>query len=273
MSLCASVRRKGSVDQCGSRALVGHTLCGTHARAKAVTLWVDANRDKVTAVHRIQAIVRGWMVRRRLALAGPGVLRRTDLTNDEDLETCESVQRQDPFTYFAFTEGGKTWWFDFTTLWKWVQLSVEPVNPYTKVPLSEDTKRRLRAVWSYRRRHREPVPPEPTGYQDRLRVRWTLLCQIFADSALGTLNPEPFLRLTKNDYIVVFRILRDELRATIPHQSRQALSTIHRCLISSWTLTPIQFTLQGSYALLSILLHARDPYPIAFCLLSALYRL
>ena len=200
------------------------------------------------------------------------MLRRSDLANDEDLDTCESAARQDPFSYFGFTENGKTWWFDFATLWKWAQMSVEPVNPYTKVPLSVETKQRLRRMWSVRRRHRESVPPEPAGFQDRLRMRWTLLCQIFADNSLGALNPEPFLRLSKNDYIVIFRILRDELRATLPFRSQPALSLIHRCLISAWTLTPVQFVLQGSYALLTLLLHAKDEYPLAFCVLSALYR-
>jgi len=271
--ICAAVRRKGSVEQCGSRALLGHTLCGTHARCKAVTLWVEANRGKVDAAQRIQAVVRGWRVRHRLALGGPGVLRRTDLANDEDLETCETADRQSPLDYFAFTENGKTWWFDFATLWKWAQLSVEPTNPYTKVPLSVDTKRRLRQMWSVRRRHREGVPAEPTGFQDRMRMRWTLLCQIFADNGLEVMNPEPFLRLTKHDYIGIFRTLRDDLRTTLPERSYVAMAMIHRCLISSWTLTPVQFVLQGSYVLLTMLLHATDEYPLAFCVLSALYRI
>lgn len=272
MMLCASVRRKGSTDQCGSRALLGHTLCGTHARSKAVTLWVDANREKVLAAHRIQSIVRGWMVRQRLALAGPGVLKRTGLSNDEDLDTCEETSRQDPMDYFAFTENGKTWWFDFATLWKWVQMSVEPVNPYTKVPLSVDTKRRLRRMWSVRRRFRQPVPTEPAAFQDRLRTRWILICQVFADNAFGVFSPEPFLRLTKNQYIVLFRMLRDDIQASLPTTSRYALAMIHRCLISAWTLSPTQFILQGSYALMTMLLHAKDEPALAFCVFSALYR-
>lgn len=270
--LCTSVRRKGSAEQCGSRALLGHTLCGTHARAKVVTLWVDANKGKVLAAHRLQAVVRGWLVRRRLALAGPGVLHRADLSNDEDLETCVTADRQDPMDYFAFTEAGKTWWFDFATLWKWSQMSIEPTNPYTKVPLTVETKRRLRRMWSYRRRHRQPLPLEPSVFADRLRLRWMSVCQVFADNGLGTLTPDPFLRLSKNHYIVVFRILRDDLQASLPTQSHYALSMIHRCLISAWTMPPTQFILQSSYVLMTILLHAKEEPALAFCVLSALYR-
>lgn len=273
-TLCASVRKKGSTDPCGARALLGHTLCGTHARAKTVTLWSDANQGKIAAVHRIQAVARGWMVRSRLRLAGPGVLHREGLCNDEDLDTCESCVRQSPLDYFAFTENGKTWWFDFATLWKWAQMSVEPTNPYTKVALAADTKKRLRRMWSVRRRHREPVPAEPSVYADRMRMRWTLLCQIFADNGFGLLDPSYFTSLSKNDYILLFRRLRDILYSSVPaHQSRHALVLIHRCLISAWTLPPIQFTLQSSYALLAMLLHAKDEFTLAFCVLSALYAL
>lgn len=273
-TVCASVRRKGSTDPCGARALLGHTLCGTHARAKTITLWADANKGKVLAVQRIQAVARGWSVRSRLRIAGPGVLHREGLCNDEDLETCESAARQHPLDYFAFTENGKTWWFDFATLWKWAQMSVEPTNPYTKVPLDVATKKRLRRMWSIRRRQRHPVPAEPSVYQDRMRMRWTLLCQIFADNGFGVLAPDYFTSLSKNDYIVLFRRLRDVLQGSVPlHACRHALVLIHRSLISAWTLPPIQFTLQASYALLTMLLHAKDEFTLAFCVLSALYEL
>jgi hypothetical protein len=235
---------------------------------------VDVNQEKVKAAIRIQARLRGWMVRRHLALAGPGVLTRGTLANDEDLETCEEASRQSPLDYVAFSEAGKIWWFDFATLWKWVQLSVEPVNPYTKVPLTVETKQRLRRLWSLRRHHRYPVPTESSVYQDRLRVRWTLVCQIFADNGFGVMNPEPFLELTKNDYIVILRRLRDSVQASIsPHHSAQALVLIHRCLISAWTLPPTQFSLQCSYALMAMLLHAKVEFPLAFCILSSLYDL
>jgi hypothetical protein len=273
-TLCASVRRKGSTEACGCRALLGHTLCGTHARAKTVTLWTDANKGKVIAIQRIQAVARGWMVRARLRLAGPGVLRRTGLCNEEDLETCESASRQSPLDYFAFTENGKIWWFEFETLWKWARMSVEPTNPYTKVPLDTETKKRLRRMWSARRRHRMPVPAEPSVYQDRIRQRWTIVCQLFADNGFGTIDPGPFTRLTKNDYILLFRRLRDILQGSVPpHQNRHALLFIHQCLIAAWTLPPTQFILQTSYAIVAMLLHAKDEFSIAFCLLSALYSL
>lgn len=272
MPLCASVRKKGSLEQCSTKALVGHTLCGIHAKCKVPRLWVDAHQDKVGPVLRIQAWIRGWRLRRRLALAGPGVLRRTGLSNDDDLETCETSDRQSPLDYFAFEENGKIWWFDFATLWKWAQRSVDPSNPYTKVPLSIETRTRLRRMWSVRRRNREPVPEDPRTFQDRLTMRWTCISQAIADCGFGSLPVEPFLQLTAHDYIRVFRFLRDDVGATLPG-NRYASPMIDRCLITSRAISPAQFILQGSYALMAMLCHTENSFPLAFCILSALYRL
>ena len=92
---------------------------------------------------RAQALVRGWLLRKRLALGGPGVLRRSLVTNDEDLVTCESKETIRPFEYFGFEENGKVWCFSFPSLWKWAVRSHQPVNPYTKVPLDIETRKRM----------------------------------------------------------------------------------------------------------------------------------
>jgi hypothetical protein len=272
MPLCASVRKKGSLEQCRSKALVGHTLCGIHAKCKVPRLWVDAHQDKVAPLVRIQAWGRGWCIRRRLALAGPGVLRRAGLSNDDDLETCETSDRQFPLDYFAFEENGKVWWFDFATLWKWAQRSTEPSNPYTKVPLSTETRTRLRKVWSYRRRHKEPIPADPLLFNERLAMRWTIISQAIADCGFGTLPVDPFLNMTMHQYLRVFRFLRDDVEATLPG-NRFASHLIHRCLMTAGAISSAQFVLQGSYALMAMLCHTESPFPLAFCILSALHRL
>jgi len=272
MPVCASVRKKGSLEQCRSKALVGHTLCGIHAKCKVPRLWVDAHQDKVAPLIRIQAWGRGWCIRRRLALAGPGVLHRVGLSNDDDLETCETSDRQYPLDYFAFEENGKIWWFDFATLWKWAQRSTEPSNPYTKVPLSAETRTRLRQMWSYRRRHREPIPADPFQFSERLTMRWTIISQAIADCGFGTLPVDPFLNLTMHQYTRVFRLLRDDVEATLPG-NRFASHLIHRCLMTAGTIAPANFILQGSYALMAMLCHTETPFPLAFCILSALHRL
>ena len=89
---CASVRKKGSTDQCTARSLRGLTLCGRHAKCKTITLWADVHKKRGDGMIKTQALVRGWLLRKRLALGGPGVLSRKQTTNDEDLVSYESKE-------------------------------------------------------------------------------------------------------------------------------------------------------------------------------------
>ena len=43
--------------------------------------------------------------------------------------------------------------------------------------------------------------------------------------------------------------------------------------MTAWSRSPDQVALQCSYALMAMLCHAQAPFPLAFCILSALYRL
>ena len=275
MALCSSVRKKGSTMQCGAKPLKGHTLCGTHARSKRVTLWSELYLGKADGLVKFQANVRRWLVQRRLALAGPGVLCRKNLTNTEDLETCEESDREHPMTYFAFEENGKIWWFHFPTLWKWSIRSFEPTNPYTKTPLSYATRKRLRAMWSYNRRRNLDIPAEPNTLEDRIRCRWNVICQMFVDNGFGDIDPRIFTHLLKPDYIAVFRMLRSDLEIVFTESSairKFANGLIKRLLSAAHVLPPAVFCLHASYILQLILMFPKDPYVLSFTTLSALYR-
>jgi hypothetical protein len=63
--------------------------------------------------------------------------------------TAEHVATADPYWYFSFEEKGRIFWFDFRSLWKWVYGKVTPTNPFTREPLSMDTRWRLRYMKSY----------------------------------------------------------------------------------------------------------------------------
>lgn len=275
MASCASVKKKGSTDQCSAKPLRGHTLCGTHARAKHVTLWCDAHKDRSKSLVRFQAIVRGWLVRRRLRYAGPGVLCRKNLANDEDLETCEEASKENPYEYFAFEENGKVWWFHFPTLWKWCLRSEQPTNPYTKVPLSDDTRKRLRAIWGYCYRHKLSRPTEPETLNERLVGRWNIVCQLFADHGFGNIDPRMFLRMGKYDYVAVFRFLRDDMEMVFSKNNNTKQYVIRNCNRMIYNASVVQsnmYILNSSYTLMIMLLYPKDPYILAFTILSALYR-
>lgn len=272
---CASVKKKGSTEQCSAMVLKGHTLCGTHARAKYVTLWTEAHNDKTLSLRKAQALVRGWLIRKRLKYSGPGVLKRSDLANNEDLETCEEASREHPFEYFAFEENGKVWWFHFATIWKWCLRSADPTNPYTKVPLTAETRKRLRAMWAYKFRHKLPLPEEPTIFSERLAARWNIICQLFADYGFGNINPNIFTRMGKMEYSVMFRFLRDDMEIAFSNSSktkRFVLAQCNRMIGNAHVVQSNIYILNSAYILMVLLMHPKDPYVLAFTLLSALYR-
>ena len=262
---CASVRRKGSSEQCESAALVGHTLCGRHARCRVPVLWQMGKKHKA---EKIQALARGWILRRRLAFAGPGVLNRKNLVNDEDLFTCDTKERQCPLDYFAFEEAGKVWWFGFSTFWQWCSRTHAPVNPYTKVPLSSETRQRLWENWAMRLRLRQPLPDEPMVYADRLQNRWNVLSQVFSGFGFDGVHPSNFTDMSRADYMSMFILLKPDLEMILPSADPFRTRVILLCSRNARA----THTLQSVYALLVLMTIHRSPYSVAFSILSALLR-
>ena len=240
----------------------------------APILWVEAF-PKTPALVRCQARIRGWLIRKRLALAGPGVLCRKDLVNDEDLVTCETKERLHPMDYFAFEEAGKVWWFAFPTLWTWCRQSIVPSNPYTKVALSPDTRRRLREMWAARHRKTQPVPVESLNPLERLRHRWNILTQMFQDNGFADIHPNEFMRFGGGDCLTMFSLLHQDLLVVLsdrdPHREA-ILRYCRRAIHSPPSLPSGQYILQSSYILTLILLIPKNPYSLVFSVLSAFYR-
>lgn len=274
MNRCTAVKRRGSDEPCTANALRGHTLCGRHARMRSPVLWVAANTPRILPIVRIQSCVRGWLIRKRLSYAGFGVLSRKDLANDEDIISYADKDRVHPMDYFSFEENGKIWWFEFTSIWTWCMRNQEPANPYTKVPLSSDTRKRLRTIWGYKRRHREPIPPESQIYEERLRHRLHILTQHFADYGFADVGVESFMRFAKGDYITFFVLLQRDIETVIPPSDPFRVRLSHLCR----NRTHVSATLNNTYVLqcVSLLLHIvtlyRDPYVLTFSILSAFYR-
>lgn len=275
MNRCIAVRRQGTTEPCPAMALRGHQLCGRHARMSQPTLWIDANCDAVAPITKIQACVRGWLVRRRLSYAGFGVLARGCMTNDEDIISYAEKNRVHPMDFFSFDDNGKFWWFTFDSLWTWCMRSEVPVNPYTKTPLSTEARKRLRTIWGYKRRHCEPLPEEPTDYHERLHYRVNLLIQHFADYGFVGVPPQMFLRFSKPDYITMFVLLQRDVETVIsekdPFQRRIRLLCTNRTSVQT-SLQNNHYVLQCAGLLLYMLSLYRDPYVLTFSVLSAAYR-
>lgn len=238
-------------------------------------LWVEAAIAVTPPIVRIQACVRGWMIRRRLFYAGFGVLRRKDLANDEDIISCTEKDRVHPMNYFSFEENGRFWWFEFTSIWTWCMRNEEPTNPYTKVPLSTETRKRLRTIWGYKRRHREELPLESQVYEERVRHRLHVLTQHFADYGFVGVHPDFFLRFSKADYLTLFMLLQRDIETVIPATDPFRVRIAYLCANRTHVASAVhnnQYILQCIGLLLHIVTLYRDPYVITFSILSASYR-
>ena len=272
---CASVRKKGSFEQCTAKPVFGHTLCGRHAKSKRPVLWADIHAEKSTNIVKFQALVRGWFVRKRLIWAGPGVLKRKQCTNDEDLNTFTEKEKVHPFEYFGLEENGKTWWFEYSTIWRWMIQNTKPTNPYTKVPLSVDTRKRLREIWGLGQRCWQPLPDEAPTLQERLFQRWNVLCQCFEDNGFGEFDPRVFMRLTKGELIIMFQMIDDDIQTVFNDKDpikRKLLGICSRCK-GSMVIRNNLCVLQAPYYISFLLSFLKDPYPLVFIVLSALYRI
>ena len=269
MPQCAAVRNKTSFDQCLSNALKGVNLCGRHARAKDPILWVTRNQPKILRFTKVQALYRGWCVRKVLSLAGPGVLKRKDCVNDEELVTTESKDRQHPFEYFGLEEAGKVWWFDFGTLWEWSIRSVTPTNPYTKMPIDHSVLARLRRLHLHRRRNRMNVPAPSKDMRENITRRWTVLTHIFRSYGFEDVHPEQFANLTHTHIRIMFRIFMDDLEL-MPKPNHRIIALCSKGWLSN-NQSNLGYMI-NSLNLLTIGLTDSRSYDIVFLLLSALYR-
>jgi len=265
MNRCAAVRKKGVMDQCPIRPMRGHSLCRRHAGARAPVLWKEIH--KASPVVRMQSLVRGWLVRRRLALAGPGVLRRRDVVNDEDLFTCESKDRQYPLNYFAFEEAGKVYWFDAESLWSWMTRAVEPVNPYTKTPLPNDVRKRLRE-WGWRNR----MSYASDTADETMSRRWNVLVHIFRENGFVDSHPMQFANFDRADYRTMFVFLERDLQIVLPEKDLYRERLLRICRRGQKINDDDSSTLFCAFLLLKLLSIPKDPYVLVFSMLSAFMR-
>lgn len=231
--------------------------------------WIAANQARTHRLVRVQALIRGWLLRRRLSIAGPGVLHRTGLCNTDDFATCIELSNVPPFDYFEFEENGKRWGFRFDSLWAWSVRSVTPVNPYTKVPLTAETRKRLRAIWIYRFRRGIVSSFEPEDIAVRTRQRWTVLCQHFADYGFVDVRLEMLVDLTRLDMAAFFVLLERDLDIVLPATDPFRSRLLGICRRRS---TDIKSPLWCANSLLYMLSLPADPYGLTFSILSALYR-
>ena len=283
MVLCASCKNKTSLDQCTSLALKGLLFCGKHIKCRQKRIWSVLNGNNSKAV-RIQAIWRGYFVRRKLRLAGPGVLNRSRCHNTEELVTMDDKLKVHPLDYFAFMEADKLYWFDIRSLYQYVRNTPKPINPYTRQPLTLDDRKRLRTLCQLRKRqgifnlYAEPVYSD---FSDIVDKKWLDVCQIIEENGFEEVNHLLFASLNKTQLYIFINLIQLDL---IAYASEQKPPNITRNKYVLWMKTLISKfvkykygSLQASYnvsrALLSILNDSTEPYTLCFIIISAVVRL
>jgi hypothetical protein len=282
MTSCASCKNKTSNDRCGNPALQGLSLCGKHARVKSPRLWNVVNHvdEKIVSISKFW---RGYIVRKRLATAGPGVFQRSLCNNQEELVSLEPISKVDVFNYFGFEEGGKIWGFDVRTILDSLQRNLVPTNPYTRQPLTLENRSRLRKIYSYRLRHKLENSYEHNKIQTAellLLNRWTQICQIVEENGFFQPNPNLFLNLNKTQLYIFLTMIHNDLKPWAaehkpPHSQRfrYVFWTNNVLKKHSSTQSLAEYSFFVSTILLSMLYNSVEPYAICFIIMSALYRL
>ena len=246
-------------------------------RAPVKRLWHVENGLDIKA-SLIQKVWKGYNVRYRLALAGPGVLRRSLCHNDEDVVTFESKTVQNPFEYFAFEEDGKIWWFDILSILGCLNSSLLPTNPYTRQPLSLDTRIRLRSIYKYRIHNRLPLCHQPMAkrsMEELMELQWMKVCQVMYENAFEDVHPNHFMSLDNNQLLILLNYLeRDVASLAMDHPKsskryRWAAAIKRECL--NFNQSP-HSKYRVPSLLISLFNSMNDPYPFCFILMSALYR-
>lgn len=279
--LCNSCKNKTSTERCSAKALKNLSFCGKHAKSKNPRLWSAVNSTGDSAI-KIQKIWRGWIVRYILRLAGPGVLKRSLCHNTEDVVTSE--EKVHPFDYFAFHEDSKIFWFDIRSLFQISIAKLQPENPYTRCPLTLDTRKRLKEAIYYRESRLLPLFHDPLYLADMDKIfemRWMRVSQMLEESLFIDINPMFFIALNRTQLWEFTALLRDKLLLWAKeHKNVNSRRNIYYLWIHTcWRRQTMEIADTKQVCrylgacLLKILKDCKSPYDVAFKILSARHSL
>jgi hypothetical protein len=280
MKLCESCKNKTSNDQCQIRCLVGSRFCGKHSKVKEPRIWAEVNNVGKHVI-LIQKIWKGYSIRYKIRLAGPGAMNRTKCHNDEELITMEGKNSVSPLDYFAFEESDKVYWFHIYSIMENSRMSKIPTNPYTRQPLKIEDRRRMRELYVLRLLRKQPVTHDrkELNLETDITTNWTAVCQIIEENGFFDLNPMIFMSLSMRQLLVFVMMIDADLKAYasehISKSRRYSYIRLISRLLEAYTpdvLQPI-FSFKTAATLSFILHDCYDNYTLCFIIMSSLYRL
>lgn len=280
MATCMSCKNKQSDDRCTNPSLKGLIYCGVHSRAKNPRNWSKINGVESKTI-KIQKTWKGHFTRKRLFLAGPGVLSRSMCNNSDEIISLEPISIVHPFDYFGFNESGKIYGFDIRTIVDALHRTGQ--NPFTRQPISIEIRRRIREIYGYRLRNRLENYYEHNIFKTPdtlLQNRWVQVCQIIEENGFFDTTPNTFINLNKSQLFVLLSMVYVDVETwALEHNPKlskrfQYLLLLKNAIKKFNHIATTRFHSFNVASVLSILLYdCIDCYNICFIIMSALYRL
>lgn len=282
MPLCSACKSLTSMDRCIYEAMTGTIFCKRHIKVKIPRVWSVVNNidPKVTL---IQKIWKGYHIRQLLRLAGPGVLNRSKCGNKEELFTFDDAKSVSPFNYFAFEENGQIYWFDIRSLLQCLDTSNELINPYTRQPVSSDSKKRLHKLHIDRIRKKLPLSHTEDSIRpmdEILLNRFRHISHILQAYDFFGLDPQSFIGIgpINIDFYILslFEGFSQWAREHIDKKNSRRhkyLLFIHELPIKFQHCSYKQYLYVLSSILLFILNDCSDPFHACFIIMSGFHRM
>lgn len=267
---CVSCRSLTSNEQCSNTALPSLQFCGKHVKCRYPRIWTEVN-NVIPKVVEIQRIWRGYFLRKRLEYAGAGVLKRSLCQNDDELISFDSKLSYDPLNYFSFEENGKIWWFSIPTIATIVFNTMNPMNPYTRQPISIETRRRLRILCRMNK-----ISPLKNYLPTSI---WTQVCQVLEENGFQSINPVLFQYHTRTKFNVFMNLLKNDVDALYTEYPKNLdyvrLSSQIRLFMKKQTpfIGTTDASVKVGVLLYLMLSKMKNPYPLCFAIMSAHTRL
>jgi len=266
---CNAYKTKTSDSRCTYKCLLRTQFCSKHIRIKNPRLWID-NEMKTKIVIKFQSAWRGYKVRNVFRLLGNDVRIKKEFYNNEDLMSLEDSKLEDKF---MFCENGKWWWFDIRTIHDWSFRTEIPNNPYTKKPLSLETRKRMRELFSIRRLNDLDFSHN-TFFS--IENKYRIICQTLHEHGL-VVPIYKFLSLTPLRITMVLHSMNSDLlvwKNKKNSEVREHLSFAIDEFISHQYIIPLENHKKLlANCILYMFRRIKNPYPLCFIVASAIYRL
>lgn len=262
--MCDSVKNKNSLEKCNLKPLKNLRFCGKHSKMINPKLWVCPNKIHISII-QIQKLWRGYRIRNRIKLGGPGILNRKICHNDEELYTFEEKTKQDPLNYFGFEENSKVWWFGLDTMIKWAFES--PTNPYTKEPLSLDTRKRLRELYDLN------FYNGTVKLNNDIHSKCIILSQIMQEQGFDDVNYTRFEYISRLSLVRFTETIINELELKLKDPKHIFINLLSKCLKNQFYFpSDSDFVIfQYTSILIYILRSFKEKFDVCFIIMSALY--